>query len=152
MKILILLPLRSTNDPMLLEAGDYLKRIQRPLTAESHFIVKKNSFDDENIRKQKEGKELLEKSAGLFRIALTEGGKSFDSHQFANLLEKLMLQTPRVAFLIGGAFGLSEEVLEKSDRTLSLSPMTMPHKLAFLVLCEQIYRANEIMRLSPYHK
>jgi len=57
-----------------------------------------------------------------------------------------------VAFIIGGAYGLGEGVLARAQQKLSLSPMTLPHQLARLVLSEQLYRAGTILRGEPYHK
>ena len=54
--------------------------------------------------------------------------------------------------MIGGAYGLSPQVLERADRKLSLSAMTLPHELARLVITEQLYRAGTILRGEPYHK
>jgi 23S rRNA (pseudouridine1915-N3)-methyltransferase len=57
-----------------------------------------------------------------------------------------------VAFVIGGAFGLSEEILKRSRSRMSLAPWTLSHELARLVLAEQLYRAGTILRGEPYHK
>ena len=59
---------------------------------------------------------------------------------------------PGVAFVIGGAFGLGEAVLDRSRTRLSLSDMTLPHEMARLFLAEQLYRAGTILRGEPYHK
>jgi 23S rRNA (pseudouridine1915-N3)-methyltransferase len=60
--------------------------------------------------------------------------------------------SPGVAFVLGGAFGLSDQVLERAQRRLSLSDLTLPHELARLVLTEQLYRAGTLLRGEPYHK
>jgi 23S rRNA (pseudouridine1915-N3)-methyltransferase len=57
-----------------------------------------------------------------------------------------------LAFIIGGAFGLSKNLVEQCDETWSLSKLTLPHRMAYLVLCEQIYRASQILQGSKYHK
>jgi 23S rRNA (pseudouridine1915-N3)-methyltransferase len=57
-----------------------------------------------------------------------------------------------VTFLIGGAHGLDDDVLRRADLALTLSPFTLPHELARLVLLEQVYRACTILRGEPYHK
>lgn len=151
MKLLLAIPSKS-NDPMLDEGAAYLKRLRPPFSGTPQFIAPKTTVDCCEKRKSLEGQSLLEKTNGYFRIALTETGKRLSSEEFAHLLEKLMHRSPRVAFIVGGAFGLSEEVVLSSDMTLSLSPMTMPHRMAFLVMAEQIYRASEIIGGSPYHK
>lgn len=101
-----------------------------------------------------EGKRLLARvPAGVEVIALHRTGRSWASDELASYLSELSLRaSPGVAFVIGGAFGLSEEVLGRADHRLSLSAMTMPHELARLVMAEQIYRAGTILRGEPYHK
>jgi 23S rRNA (pseudouridine1915-N3)-methyltransferase len=85
-------------------------------------------------------------------VACEVGGKSLSSEQFAEFLQSAREQDRDVAFLIGGAFGLSPSVARKSTMRLSLAPWTLPHEIARLVLVEQIYRAGTIVRGEPYHK
>lgn len=86
-------------------------------------------------------------------VALTRGGASWDSPRLARYLEDLAVQgRGDVAFILGGAFGLHQTLLRHARHRLSLSPMTMPHDLARLVLAEQLYRAGTIVRGEPYHK
>ena len=90
---------------------------------------------------------------GFDVVALTRKGKGMGSEKLAVYLGNLGVQSrPGVAFVIGGAFGLHETVLRRATRTLGLSPMTLPHEMARLVLAEQIYRAGTIQRNEPYHK
>jgi 23S rRNA (pseudouridine1915-N3)-methyltransferase len=85
-------------------------------------------------------------------IALEPGGDSWTTEELAKHLEKQMLHgTQTVAFLIGGALGLPKDVVKKATRRLSLSNLTLPHRLARVVLCEQLYRAMTIIRGEPYH-
>jgi 23S rRNA (pseudouridine1915-N3)-methyltransferase len=84
-------------------------------------------------------------------IALEPGGDAWTTAEFAKYLEKRMIQGTRaVAFLIGGADGLAQATVGKAQRRLSLSPLTLPHRLARVLLCEQIYRAISIIRGEPY--
>lgn len=86
-------------------------------------------------------------------VALTREGKGMTSSGMARWLGRLALHgSAGACFVIGGAFGLHERVLEASRRRLSLSPMTLPHEMARLVLAEQLYRAGTILRNEPYHK
>ncbi len=86
-------------------------------------------------------------------IALTIGGKRYSSEAFAAHLEALETRGVRsIDFVIGGSLGLSPAVLKRADETLSLSDMTLPHRIARLVLLEQVYRAYKIRRSEPYHK
>ena len=83
-------------------------------------------------------------------IALEVGGKMLDSHGLARLVADIERSPGAAAFLIGGSYGLPAEVSKRADVQLSLSPMTLPHRLARLVLAEQLYRAFTILRNEPY--
>ena len=85
-------------------------------------------------------------------IALEPGGDAWTTEALAKHLEHQMVHgIQTIAFLIGGALGLPPAVVKKSQRRLSLSTLTLPHRLARVVLCEQIYRAMSIIRGEPYH-
>jgi 23S rRNA (pseudouridine1915-N3)-methyltransferase len=102
---------------------------------------------------QREGERLAERIPDRAqRIACETGGKSFTSPQFAELLRSARDENRDIAFLIGGAFGLSPSVTSTTSLKLSLAPWTLPHEIARLVLAEQIYRAGTIVRGEPYHK
>jgi 23S rRNA (pseudouridine1915-N3)-methyltransferase len=91
--------------------------------------------------------------AGTAIIALEPGGDAWTTPVFTAQLTKWMNGGQKaVAFLIGGADGLSRDVVAKSDRRLSLSPLTLPHRLARVVLCEQLYRAISKIRGEPYDR
>jgi 23S rRNA (pseudouridine1915-N3)-methyltransferase len=151
-KISVFLPSKS-SDSLTAEGIEYLDRMRSPFSAQAVFLSPKSQISEDHKKKRMEleGIELLEKSKATFRIALTENGKLYSSAEFAKYLGQLMHRAPKVSFIIGGAFGLSEEVLNSCEK-ISLSPMTMPHRMAFLVLCEQLYRAQEIMKGTAYHK
>ena len=103
--------------------------------------------------KEREAVRLSEKVPERAQTVACElGGKSLTSEQFAELLQSAREQDRDLAFLIGGAFGLSPSVAKKSTMRLSLAPWTLPHEIARLVLVEQIYRAGTIVRGEPYHK
>jgi 23S rRNA (pseudouridine1915-N3)-methyltransferase len=86
-------------------------------------------------------------------VALTPGGEAWSSERLAEYLSHLGVQgASGVAFLIGGATGLSDALVGEARYRLSLSALTMPHDLARLVLAEQLYRAGTISRGEPYHK
>lgn len=104
--------------------------------------------------RRREGTALLGRvPEGVDLVALTRAGKGMSSEGLAAYLGDLATYgRPGAAFLVGGAFGLAEDVLERARYRLSLSPMTLPHEMARLVLAEQIYRAGTILRGEPYHK
>ena len=80
-------------------------------------------------------------------------GKTFSSEDFAEKLDTLMTGgTSTISFIIGGSIGLSDEVLARADMRLSISKMTLPHRLFRVVLLEQVFRAFKIINHETYHK
>lgn len=154
MKIVVVLPIKPGPDPLLVAAADYFKKCRSPLVVEPIFLPVKHNLDESQKLKrvEQEGDLLLKKTEGYFRVGLSETGALKTSEQFVIFLQKSFHTTPKMAFIIGGAFGLSAHVLQACNMTLSLSPMTMPHRMAFLVLAEQLFRAGEIMKGTLYHK
>lgn len=106
-----------------------------------------------DVVREREGERLLSAAVPGSRIAACdETGDAMTSRQFADWLQKERENARDVTFLIGGAYGLAPAVRERADRLLKLSPWTLPHELARLVLAEQLYRAGTIVRREPYHK
>lgn len=102
---------------------------------------------------QKEGELLLKAAVSAARlIALTPTGTQMSSTQLAAFLQQQVQVFGRLAFLIGGPLGFSDEVLVQCHEQLSLSPLTFPHELARVILLEQLYRACTILNHEPYHK
>jgi 23S rRNA (pseudouridine1915-N3)-methyltransferase len=116
----------------------------------------KRSCDAKMLSGKKEGeisRFLNQLPRGSHLIGMAEGGKGFTSEQFAGLLRGLMERgTKEVVFLIGGADGFGPGWRERCDTILSLSPLTFSHRLARLVLMEQVYRALSIINNTPYHR
>jgi 23S rRNA (pseudouridine1915-N3)-methyltransferase len=101
----------------------------------------------------REGERLLERLPSAARIvACDERGDRLTSAQFATLVGDARERAQDLAFVIGGAFGLSDAVRARADRVIQMAPWTLPHELARLVLAEQVYRAGTIVRGEPYHK
>jgi 23S rRNA (pseudouridine1915-N3)-methyltransferase len=125
---------------------EYLKRLSRFGSYEL-IIVKAGTRDEVSER-------LLERSQGCYRIALDERGERLDTHAFADKLETLAMRgdVKSVAFLIGAADGHNESLRAQSDLLLTLSPFTLQHELALLVLLEQLYRVASLKNGSPYHR
>ena len=103
---------------------------------------------------QKEGEQILKKvKSGAKIIAMCIDGKMMTSPAVCEMINGYAVSgVSEIAFIIGGSFGLSDEVKNKADYRLSMSPMTFPHQLARVMLTEQIYRAFMINRGSKYHK
>lgn len=104
--------------------------------------------------KFEEGKKILSKiSTGACIVALCIEGKEMSSERLASYIDSLPVNgVSEVDFVIGGSFGLSEDVKQSAKLRLSMSPMTFPHQLARVMLCEQIYRAFQISSGGKYHK
>lgn len=112
-----------------------------------------SALEEEGV-KRAEGDKLLR----LLRpqevaVALDGRGKRFSSTRLAEWLGDMRVSgKPDIAFLIGGSLGHGQAVLQRADLLLTLSDMTLPHALARLVLLEQLYRAEKILRGETYHK
>ena len=83
-----------------------------------------------------------------YSVTLHPDGKIIDSYEFSKLLDGKIA----IKFLIGGAYGFEDSLLKKSDAVISLGKLTMSHKIAKVVLLEQIYRGFSILSNHPYHK
>ena len=134
---------------------EYSKRISKYCQLQWQVIpVPKNAaMLSENDLKRLEGKMILDwldKDTTL--IALDEYGKELDSIELSRFItKKSNMGCKKLVFLIGGAFGLDEAVLQRADFKWSLSKLTFPHQLVRLLLAEQIYRAFTIIKNEKYH-
>lgn len=107
----------------------------------------------EQVKKAEGDKILAKVSPDTHVIALAIDGKQQSSEELAKTIDQLATYgKSKIAFVIGGSLGLSDEVLRRADAKLSFSRMTFPHQLMRLILLEQIYRAFKINRGEPYHK
>jgi len=125
---------------------EYLKRLSR---AGGHelVVIKAGSREEVSAR-------LIERSHGCYRVALDERGECLSTRNFAEKLESLEMRgdVKTVAFLIGAADGHTKELRDQCDLVLTLSPFTLQHELALLVLLEQLYRVASLKSGSPYHR
>ena len=124
---------------------EYSKRLRRYTKVE--FSQNREGGSGKNSRF------LLDASEGAFRVALDERGDCLSTLQLVEEVE-LWQNTGRkkIALLIGGADGHTDELREKVDQVWSLSRFTLQHELAQLVLLEQIYRVHTILKGEPYHR
>jgi 23S rRNA (pseudouridine1915-N3)-methyltransferase len=142
---------KSQRDEFSAVVEDYRKKI-------SQFSnISLISIFNNNISKaQSQGKNMAQKSytdsllpyLKGYNIALHPKGKRVNSSEFANIFESHV----NINFFIGGAYGFEDTFLKECDTTLTLSSLTMSHKIAKIVLYEQIYRAYTILNNHPYHK
>src|SRR5215472_16432936 len=134
---------------------DFTRRISRYFPIEWNIIpVPKNAgmLSEMDLRK-KEAETILEwLHKGDYLVALDERGKEFSSPDLAKFIaERAGEGTKKLIFLIGGAYGLDESILQKANHRWSLSKLTFPHQLVRLLLTEQLYRACTILRNEKYH-
>lgn len=120
------------------------------------FELKEDGNDsNRSISIEKESKsilETLEKNKG-FKILLDIQGKNLSSEDMASQIEKIGLNgDSTINFIIGGSYGVSEDIRKIADLRLSFSKMTFPHQLMRLILIEQIYRWFSIIKNTKYHK
>ena len=102
--------------------------------------------------KKIEGARIQEKVDNQsFVVVLDEHGEGMTSMEFSSLLEKNQMAKKDMTFIIGGAYGLDESIIQNCDMLLSLSSMTLPHEMTQLLLLEQIYRGFSILNDEPYH-
>ncbi|CDO04759.1 Ribosomal RNA large subunit methyltransferase H [Oceanobacillus picturae] len=114
-----------------------------------------NMSDAEMLEvKRKEGERILSHiNQDTYVITLEINGKMLSSEQLAAKMDELATYgKSKIAFVIGGSLGISEEVQKRSNLALSFSKMTFPHQVMRLILLEQVYRAFRINRGEPYHK
>ena len=146
-------------------ADDYTKRIQKmhsfevvEIAAES--VSKKvgerglawaQSASSGPLRRESEKIRKQIKSSALL-ICLDEKGKEFSSFEFSQQLETYFQSSDsEIIFVIGGAYGIDSQLKKQSQQLLSLSRMTLPHRLVRIVFLEQLYRTFTIIKGMPYH-
>lgn len=139
--------------------AEYLKRLGAYCKARVVELPESRLPDQPSPRQiqqalEEEGKELLAKiPAGAWVAALCIEGRQVSSPGLAGLIEEAGLQgRSSLVFVIGGSWGLSDEVKRRAQLRLSLSEMTFPHQLARMLLLEQLYRAYSILHHGKYHK
>jgi len=125
---------------------EYLKRLTRYAKVELIYLKAGTS--------EAVSADLLTRSTGSFRIALDERGKDWNTDQLVKRFNDWEMD-PRIkniSLLIGASDGHTEELRQSCDATWALSPLTLQHELALVVLLEQIYRVHTIKRGEPYHR
>ena len=139
-------------------AGEYARRLSRYCALEIAELPDEpapaalSPLEEERVM-EREGARLLARIAKTDTvIALCRDGETLRSETFAARLGALLDAGKTPCFVIGGSLGLSKAVLARADQRLSVSAMTLPHRLCRVFLLEQIYRAFKILRGETYHK
>ena len=151
-----LLAIGKTDNKQLLQLiDDYKKRLGYYIKFSLELIpdLKNAKNLTETQQKQKEGELILAKLNGTdVLILLDENGQQLNSIAFSNYLQKHMNSgIKQLVFVIGGPYGFSQEVYNKSQGKLSLSKMTFSHQMVRLFFIEQLYRSFTILKNEPYH-
>lgn len=135
--------------------NEYTKRLSRFADievielAEEKLKADRQSEIDQVIKKESD--RIIQKLSG-YVILCDIGGKMLDSVALSQKLEEIKQTSSTITFVIGGSFGVDNRVREKANYLLSFSKMTFPHQLMRVILAEQVYRAETIVRNVTYHK
>jgi 23S rRNA (pseudouridine1915-N3)-methyltransferase len=128
----------------------YQKRLKSPFSIE--WILLPHSSLEGLAARQEESQRILSRVTGYdYVVLLDERGKLLDSRELSQFLEQRLNSSQKVAIIIGGAFGVTEEIRMKANLVWSFSPLVFPHQLIRLMTVEQVYRAQEIARNGAYH-
>jgi 23S rRNA (pseudouridine1915-N3)-methyltransferase len=133
---------------------DYLRRLQKYLPVSMEYVQAKSGRRKERDKAvTEEGKDLIEGVLERDHVVLLDvRGRMMDSESFSKWLYGTLGKTEgSLVFFIGGAYGVSEELRDRADSTISLSAMTLPHELCLLFFVEQLYRAAMIRAGASYH-
>ncbi|MEP6590737.1 MAG: 23S rRNA (pseudouridine(1915)-N(3))-methyltransferase RlmH [Gemmatimonadota bacterium] len=132
---------------------DYLRRLRRVLPVTEREVREAGRAGSVARQRGDEGARLLEAMSGpVDGVLLDLDGAQWSSETLATTLQTWRERGRDVAFVIGGAVGVSTEVRARCATSWSLGPLTLPHELARVVVAEQLYRATTILRGEPYHK
>lgn len=128
----------------------YQTRCKQPWSFEWQLIPH-GKLDGQQARQEESERILARLHPQDFVILLDERGQMFDSPALSRQLSELFVQGKNITIVIGGAFGVSTALIQRANLVWSLSPLVFPHQLVRLILAEQLYRAQEIVRGSKYH-
>ncbi len=135
--------------------GEYTKRLKRYLPLSITEIKEHKTGRKQDLPRiiASEGENLQQRiPKGTFVIALDQQGKNLSSKQLATLMNEHMVRgTSEWVLIIGGPYGLSQDLRQQADLVLSLTELTLTHQMARMLLLEQLYRCCTIIRNEPYH-
>jgi len=151
MKIKILFVGKTVDDRIAGIVDDYLKRMKNIDITVKIVPGAKKKYSVE-VQKSEEGRSILSFiDDSEFVAILDDKGDSFTSRQFAEWLERRQTASRNITFVVGGAYGFSNEVYDRADSRISLSKMTFSHQIVRAIFAEQLYRAFTIIAGLPYH-
>ena len=151
MKIIILAHGKIKNGPEFELISDYVRRFNKQFNSDflnSLEILESNEAESqfyEKVSRMMDAKQSM--------VLLERNGEQFDSEGIAKFVTAVSAKgVNQLSFVVGGASGFPEQLISKAKKTLALSKMVFPHKIARLILVEQLYRAKCIINRHPYHK
>jgi ribosomal RNA large subunit methyltransferase H len=151
MKIKILFVGKTVDDRITSIVDDYLKRIKNIDITVKIVPGAKKKYSVE-VQKSEEGRSIISFiDDSEFVAILDDKGDSFTSRQFAEWLERRQTASRNITFVVGGAYGFSNEIYDRADSRISLSKMTFSHQIVRAIFAEQLYRAFTIIAGLPYH-
>lgn len=130
---------------------DYLKRLSK-FTKIELIELEDESFDKAKTLKKEANKILKKINPKSFIVTLEIDGKELSSIELSELIEKTTITHSNITFIIGGSYGLDDEIKKLSNYKLSFSKLTFPHQLFRLLFLEQLYRSYKIINNEEYHK
>ena len=148
-----IITISKSSDRNILESiNNYSKKMSSQFNISSINIKPEKNYDSIDKKKKIEAEKIASHISGSFVVALDEKGKLYDSKEFAYKISWWKQNFSCLTFIIGGADGLDNSMLDKADAILSFSKMTFPHQLIKLFLYEQLYRSSAILTNHPYHR
>ena len=131
---------------------EYTKRISKYTKLEI-IELPDYDYDNKQIVLEKEKENIIKHiNSRDYVITMQIEGKNISSEDFADRIDKVFVTNPNIVFIIGGSYGLHDDIKKISNFSLSFSKMTFPHQLFRVLLLEQIYRAYKIINNESYHK
>ncbi len=140
---------QASNETIDLEEF-YCAKISRTENVEKKVVNSKGKTPDE-IKNSESTAMLITIKPTDFVILFDERGKKVSSEKFSELLERAEIDCKRVVVIIGGAYGVNDELRSRANSTIAFSDMIFPHDLARIMAIEQVYRGLAIKKGSPYH-
>ncbi len=153
MKIVALATGKRHDADIAAAVDDYTQRIQRYTSFEWQILSPaKGKMTADEVKRIESAAIAAQLKNEDYIVLLDERGTQLSSNELAGILDAQdMAVARRMVFVIGGAYGISDEIMKRADMTWSLSKLVFPHQLVRLILAEQLYRAHTIRRGEPYH-
>jgi len=155
MKVKLILIAKTTDKHLKALCDDYQRRLSHYINFKIEILnlPKKKKFANKEQQKEEEGKLILANISPSDQvILLDETGREYTSQSFAKFIEGKQNQSIKnLVFVVGGAYGVSVELIHRANSKIALSQMTFSHQMVRVIFTEQLYRAYTILRGESYH-